>query len=46
MVLGVFVVRKIFFFCLVTPTVASRAVLRVDAGHDLEYIEMYGYCII
>jgi len=27
-------------------SVASRAVLCVDAGFDLEYMEMYGYCII
>ena len=29
-------------FPLRSPTVASRAVLCVDAGFDLEYMEMYG----
>ena len=37
-----------FFVCFLSrsPTVASIAVLCVDAGFDLEYMEMYGYCII
>ena len=37
---------EIFCFLSRSPTVASRAVLCVDAGFDLEYMEMYGYCII
>ena len=37
---------EIFCFLSRSPTVASRARLCVDAGCDLEYIEMYGCCTI